>query len=324
MAGNYFASGVNLSNSPHVCFWPTTVIAVYRYLWNGSLRLDARELDHLAPLSGFIHQQPPEIRRRTREDRDAQIREPHLDFRISQSRGDLVMEPVNNFGSDALRRTDTVPPAGLVARQVIRDDGQTRQQFRGLHGGYCQSPQLSVTDVLDRRCNIVEHDLYLPGQKVGNRRSRAAIRYMHQIQSCHHLEQFSGHVDRGARARRREIDFPGIGFGIGDEFGHGLDGNRWIYLHDIAEPSDARDWYDVAQEIVVELFIERCVNRIRRRDQKQRVAIGGRPHHHLRADIAASSRPVLDNELLTEALRKPLAYQTSDDVGQATRRIADD
>src|SRR5262245_62136904 len=89
----------------------------------GSLRLDARELDHLAPLIGFVHQEFPEIRRRTREDCDAQIRKPHLDFRISQSRGDLVIKPVNYFGSDALRRADTVPSARLVARQVIRDHG---------------------------------------------------------------------------------------------------------------------------------------------------------------------------------------------------------
>src|ERR1043166_5782848 len=126
----------------------TPKMAVMKSAAVGSLRLDACKLNHLAPLIGFVHQELPEIRPRTREDRDAQIRKPHLDFRISQSRGDLVMEPVNNFGSDALRRADTVPPAGLVARQVIRDDGQTRQQFRGFRSDYCPSPQLSVTNVL--------------------------------------------------------------------------------------------------------------------------------------------------------------------------------
>src|SRR5262249_14315607 len=47
-------------------------------------------------------------------------------------------------------------------------------------------------------------------------------------------------------------------------------------------------------------------------------------HDGLGADIAAGSRPVLDDELLAESLGQPLADQTRSDVGPAARRKADD
>src|SRR5262249_35249455 len=55
-----------------------------------------------------------------------------------------------------------------------------------------------------------------------------------------------------------------------------------------------------------------------------RVAIGRRFHHRLHGDIAARARPVIDDELLAEALRQPLADQPRIDVVRAARREADD
>ena len=72
---------------------------------------------------------------------------------------------------------------------------------------------------------------------------------------------------------------------------------------------DARDRRDVADEIEVELFIERRVDCIRRADQEQRIAVRGRAHDRLGGDIAASARPVLDDERLAEPLRQPLTDQ---------------
>ena len=59
-------------------------------------------------------------------------------------------------------------------------------------------------------------------------------------------------------------------------------------------------------------------------DQEQRVAVGGRAHDRLGADIAAGARPVLDDELLAEPLRQPLADQARDDVVRAAGGKADD
>ena len=93
--------------------------------------------------------------------------------------------------------------------------------------------------------------------------------------------------------------------------------NRRIYHHDVGAADDARDRRDVADEIEIELVVERRVDRVRRTDQEQRVAVRGRAHDRLGGDIAAGARPVLDDELLAEPLRQPLTHQAREDVGRA-------
>ena len=115
----------------------------------------------------------------------------------------------------------------------------------------------------------------------------------------------------------RHVDLARIGLGIGDELGNRLGRNRWIDHHDVGEAEDASDRRDVADKIEIELVVERRVDRVRRTDQKERIAIRRRAHDRLGADIAAGARPVLDNELLAEPLRQPLTHQARDDVGRA-------
>jgi hypothetical protein len=44
-----------------------------------------------------------------------------------------------------------------------------------------------------------------------------------------------------------------IGFGLGDEFGNGLDPKRWVDHEDNGDACDARNWRDVADEIEVQI-----------------------------------------------------------------------
>src|SRR5215472_4566327 len=74
----------------------------------------------------------------------------------------------------------------------------------------------------------------------------------------------------------------------------------------------------------IEFVKKRYVERVRRMDEEERIAIRGRTHDRLRGDITAGARPVLDDELLAEPLREPLADQASDDVGAAAGGKADD
>ena len=87
---------------------------------------------------------------------------------------------------------------------------------------------------------------------------------------------------------------------------------------------DARDRRDVADEVEIELLVERRVDRVRRRHQIKHVAVGRRAHDHLGADIGAGARLVLDIELLTEPLRQPLGDQARGDVDSAAGGCADD
>jgi hypothetical protein len=59
-------------------------------------------------------------------------------------------------------------------------------------------------------------------------------------------------------------------------------------------------------------------------DDKKRVAVRRRSHDRFGGDIAVAARPVLDDELLTESLRKALTYQASENVGPTASRKADD
>src|SRR5262249_6871805 len=92
-----------------------------------------------------------------------------------------------------------------------------------------------------------------------------------------------------------------------------------MYRYDVGLSVNAGDRRDVADEIETKLVVERGVDGIPTADHEQRVAVRRCAHDRLCADIAAATRPVVDNELLAEALRQPLTHQTRDDVSRAGR-----
>src|SRR5262245_33445304 len=56
-----------------------------------SFRLDARELDHLGPLLGFVGNEFPEIGGRERDHGAAEVGKPRLDLGISKAGVDLLV-----------------------------------------------------------------------------------------------------------------------------------------------------------------------------------------------------------------------------------------
>src|SRR5215468_1183361 len=95
-----------------------------------------------------------------------------------------------------------------------------------------------------------------------------------------------------------------------------------MHRHDVRHVVHGRDRRDVADEIEIELVVERRVDRVESTDQEQRVTVGRGTHDRLGGDIAAGSRTVLDDERLTEPLRQPLTYQARRDVRTASGREA--
>jgi hypothetical protein len=77
-------------------------------------------------------------------------------------------------------------------------------------------------------------------------------------------------------------------------------------------------------KLKIELFIERRIDRVCPTDEEERVTIRRRTHHHLRRDIGACARPVLNDELLAKPFREPLANQTCDDIDPAAGGKADE
>jgi hypothetical protein len=139
---------------------------------------------------------------------------------------------------------------------------------------------------------------------------------MDHVDAGHQLEQFAGYVAGGTDAGRRHVDLAGIGLRIGDEVGNGLGRNRWVHHHDAGLAANARDRRDVMDEIETEPVVERRVDHVRRAGQEKCVTVWWRAHDRFGADIAASTRAVLDNELLAEPLREPLRDQAREDVGR--------
>src|SRR5262249_39734814 len=79
-----------------------------------------------------------------------------------------------------------------------------------------------------------------------------------------------------------------------------------------------------ADEIEIEVVVERRVDCVSGANQEKRVAIRRRAYDRLSADIAVRARPVLDNELLAEPLREPLTHQARRDVVTATGGVSND
>ena len=177
--------------------------------------------------------------------------------------------------------------------------------------------------MLDDRGHVVEDHLHLAAEHVGDRRRGAAIGHVLHLDAGHRHEHFAGQMHRGAVARRRHVHLAGIGLRIGDEFGDGLRRHVLVDRHHVRHAIERGDRRDVADEVELQVGVERGVDVVRRVDQQHGVAVGLGIDHRLGGDVVAGAGLVLDHELLAELLRQPLADQPRDDVGGAARRIAD-
>src|SRR3984893_14182320 len=122
-------------------------------------------------------------------------------------------------------------------------------------------------------------------------------------------------MGHGPAAGRSHVAFPRMGLGVCDELRDRLGWNGWIDHHDIRGAANARDRRYFADEIEIELLVERRVHRVRQADEQERIAVRRCPHDAFGTDIAAGARSVLNDEWLPEPLRQRLAYEARDGVG---------
>jgi hypothetical protein len=122
----------------------------------------------------------------------------------------------------------------------------------------------------------------------------------------------------------KSLDFARVDLGISNKLGHCLRRNGWVYRHNEGDRDDACDGCDVAQKVEIKFLVKRRIDRGRRADQEERVPVRRRIHDHFRTNIAASSRPVLGDELLAETLRQQLTHQTGGNVGRSAGSEWDD
>ena len=137
------------------------------------------------------------------------------------------------------------------------------------------------------------------------------------------LEQFRGHMHRGAIARRSIGDFARIGLAVIDELLNGLDRHGVRHHQHIGQLHDARDRHGIADEIVRQLLVERGADSVVGRHKQQRVAVRRRGDGGGRGDVAAGAGAVFDHELLAETVRQPLAHDPRHDIDRAAGRKTD-
>src|SRR5262245_48468033 len=89
-------------------------------------RLDTRALDHLAPLLGFVGDQPAEGSGRERKCRAAQVGKSCLDFGIEEGGVDLLVKSIDDLSRCVRGHADARPPACLVTRHEFADGRDVR------------------------------------------------------------------------------------------------------------------------------------------------------------------------------------------------------
>src|SRR5262245_20316114 len=159
---------------------PITAVMEYPRL-PASVRLDARELDHLAPLLDFFGDQLSELSRRSRQRQAAEVSETGLHLGVGERRVDLLVELLDDLGRRGLRCTDAVPGARLVARYKLTHGWDVRQRVRARGGGYCERPQPTSPDIPNRCDSGDEVDLHLPTEQIIERRPATTIGHVNHI-----------------------------------------------------------------------------------------------------------------------------------------------
>src|SRR5262245_17746708 len=126
---------------------------------------------------------------------------------------------------------------------------------------------------------------------------------MQHLDPGHYLEELAPDMRRTARTARCHVDLAWIGLSPGDELRNRLGRIRYIHFHYEGQAADHRDRNDIADEIEAEMLIQCSVGRDRLGDQKKRIAVRGRTHNCLDANIGATARPILNDECLSQMVR---------------------
>jgi hypothetical protein len=195
------------------------------------------------------------------------------------------------------------PRAGLEAGiATLRDRRHIRQRTGPRGAAHRQRAQAAGFDVLLDRRDGREHELHATGEQVAHGVG-ALVRHVDGVEAGPFAEDVAAQVGAGADTRRRAVELAWICLCVRDELLEGLDRQRRVHHQYVGHLGDLHDRHQVGQRVVAELWVQRRVHGDRAdRVHNERVAVGGRPHYDLGAEVAASAGFVVDDELLFEPL----------------------
>ncbi len=93
------------------------------------------------------------------------------------------------------------------------------------------------------------------------------------------------------------------------------------YVRNLRQQRDRRE---ILQWIIGEFAVQAGIDSMHSRCRQQHVAIAGSADHRLRADIAACTRAIFDDDLLLPDLGQLLPDDARQDVGRAAGRLGHD
>ncbi len=170
-----------------------------------------------------------------------------------------------------------------------------------------------------------EDERDLAAEHVERRLSAALVGDVFERDAGAALEHLAGQMRRRAGARGAERPRRRAGFRQGEELGQRLRGHgrmRHEQQSCVAELGDRRE---VAQRVERQLRDQVRIDDQRAVEaEQQRVAVGRRRGHRLRADGAAGAGPVVDDHLLAEPRAERVGDGAHAAVGEAAGRVGHD
>src|SRR6266571_2791022 len=208
------------------------------------------------------------------------------------------------------------PADGCVAGEAGFGDGRELGQGFGAPGaGRGERLQLAGLHVLDHGLRRREQQIDLAGEEVGDRLADALVGNVQQVDLGHGLEELGGEVRGGARARGGVGQLAGVRSRERDQLADVRGPDFQVGGDDVGRGGDERH----RGELRDVLFGER-----RGRAHEERVAVGGRLRHGVRADMAARAGLVLDEHLLLPNFGELRRHEARERVGAAAGRKGHD
>ena len=129
---------------------------------------------------------------------------------------------------------------------------------------------------------------------------------------------------RRTGAHRCVVELTRLALGERDQLGDVIGRQRQIRDQDLRNQRGEADRHEIPFDVEGKLFVELRIDRVRGQREKDRIAVGRGLRRDIRADIAAGSAAVLDDDRLSEHRRERIDDDARDDIGAAGRRIGND
>jgi hypothetical protein len=140
----------------------------------------------------------------------------------------------------------------------------------------------------------------MTGNEVVDRGTAAAVRHLRELNAGDLGEPLDDNVLLPACSSPERIVQPRLLLRKSHQFGNRINAERGMHRQDYRLARQLDDWYQILQRIDIELEdVSRACNVIGR--DKDRIAVRRALGRCLDPDIASSTRPVLDVDLLAES-----------------------